>query len=67
VGSSQGEPHGTFTYSLHCWLSILRLPADEVYQEEELSTTFTIDEGVALSSLIGDRDDITVNEGVTPK
>jgi hypothetical protein len=41
--------------------------ADEVYQEEELSTTFTVDEGVALNSLVGDRDDINVNEGVAPK
>jgi hypothetical protein len=40
---------------------------DEVYQLEELPTTFTLDEGVALNSLVGDRDDIIVNEGVTPK
>jgi hypothetical protein len=41
--------------------------ADEVYQEEELPTTFTIDEGVALNSLVGDRDDITDDEGVASK
>jgi hypothetical protein len=41
--------------------------ADEVYQEEELLTTFTVDEGVALNSLVGERDDITVDEGVAPK
>jgi hypothetical protein len=41
--------------------------ANEVYQEEELPTTFTVDEGVALNSLVGDRDDITADEGVTPK
>jgi hypothetical protein len=32
--------------------------ADDVYQEEELPTTFTIDEGVALNSLVGDRNDV---------
>jgi hypothetical protein len=41
--------------------------ADEVYQEEELSTTFTVDESVAHNSQVGDRDDITVDEGVPPK
>jgi hypothetical protein len=41
--------------------------ADEVYQEEELPTTFTVNEGVALNSLVGDCDDITVDEGVAPK
>jgi hypothetical protein len=40
---------------------------DEVYQEEELPTTFTVDEGVALNSLVGDRDDITTYESVAPK
>jgi hypothetical protein len=40
--------------------------ADEFYQEE-LPTTFTVDEGVALNSLVRDRDDITVDEGVAPK
>jgi hypothetical protein len=40
---------------------------DEVYQEEELPTTLTVDEGVALNSLVGDRDDITVDEGVALK
>jgi hypothetical protein len=40
---------------------------DEVYQEEELSTTFTIDGGVALNSLVGGRVGITINEGVAPK
>jgi hypothetical protein len=43
------------------------IQVDEVYQEEELPTTFTVDEGVALNSLVGDRDDITVDEGVAPK
>jgi hypothetical protein len=41
--------------------------ADEVYQEEELPTTFTVDEGVALNSIVGDRGDITVDEGVALK
>jgi hypothetical protein len=40
---------------------------DEVYQEEELSTTFTTDEGVALNSLVGDRNNITADECVAPK
>jgi hypothetical protein len=40
---------------------------DEVYQEEELPPTFNVDEGVALNSLVGDRDDITTDEGVAPK
>jgi hypothetical protein len=37
------------------------------YREEELPTTFTGDEGVALNSLVRDRDDITVDESVAPK
>jgi hypothetical protein len=41
--------------------------ADEVYHEKELPTTFTVDEGVALNSLVEDCDDITVDEGVAPK
>jgi cytochrome c oxidase assembly protein Cox11 len=41
--------------------------ANEVYQEEELPTTFTIDEGVALNSLVRDCDDITFDEGFAPK
>jgi hypothetical protein len=41
--------------------------ADEVYREEELSSTFTVDEGVALNPLVGDRDDIIVDEGVASK
>jgi hypothetical protein len=41
--------------------------ADDVYQEEELPTTFTIDEGVALNSLVGDRNDVTADECVAPK
>ena len=41
--------------------------ADDVYQEEELPTTFTIDEGVALNSLVGDRNDVTTDECVAPK
>jgi hypothetical protein len=41
--------------------------ADEVYQEEELPTTFTVDEGVALNSLVEDRNDITTDECVAPK
>jgi hypothetical protein len=40
---------------------------DEVYQEEELPTTFTVDEGVALNSLVGDHNDITPDECVAPK
>jgi hypothetical protein len=41
--------------------------ADDVYQEEELPATFTIDEGVALNSLVGDRNDVTADECVAPK
>jgi hypothetical protein len=41
--------------------------ADDVYQEEELPTTFTIDEGVALNSLVGDHNDVTANECVASK
>jgi hypothetical protein len=41
--------------------------ADDVYQEEELPTTFTIDEGVALNSLVGDRNDVTADECVASK
>ena len=41
--------------------------ADDVYQEEELPTTFTIDEGVALNSLVGDHNDVTTDECVAPK
>jgi hypothetical protein len=52
---------------LHCWLSIEDEQADDVYQEEELPTTFTIDEGVALNSLVGDRNDVTADECVAPK
>jgi hypothetical protein len=33
-----------------------------VYQEEELSTSFTVDEGIALNSLVRDHDNITVTE-----
>jgi hypothetical protein len=40
---------------------------DEVYQEEELLTTFNVDEGVPLNSLVRDRNDITVDECVAPK
>jgi hypothetical protein len=36
--------------------------ADDVYQEEELPTTFTIDESVARNSLVGDRNDVTADE-----
>jgi hypothetical protein len=32
-----------------------------------LPTTFTVEEGVALNSLVGDCDDITADEGVAPK
>jgi hypothetical protein len=32
-----------------------------------LPTTFTIDEGVALNSLVGDRNDVTTDECVAPK
>jgi hypothetical protein len=39
----------------------------DVYQEEELPTTFTIDEGVALNSLVGDHNDVTADECVAPK
>jgi hypothetical protein len=41
--------------------------ANDVYQEEELPTTFTIDEGVALNSLVGDRNDVTTDECVASK
>ena len=41
--------------------------ADDVYQEEELSTTFTINEGVALNLLVGDRNDVIADECVAPK
>jgi hypothetical protein len=41
--------------------------ADDVYQEEELPTTFIIDEGVALNSLVGDRNDVAADECVAPK
>jgi hypothetical protein len=41
--------------------------ADDVYQEDELPSTFTIDEGVALNSLVGDRNDVTVDECVAAK
>jgi hypothetical protein len=33
---------------------------DEIYQEEELSTTFVIKPGPALDSLVGDGADVTV-------
>jgi hypothetical protein len=41
--------------------------ADDVYQEEELPITFNIDEGVALNSLVRDRNDVTADECVAPK
>jgi hypothetical protein len=41
--------------------------ANGVYQEEELPTTFTIDEGVALNSLVEDRNDVSAYECVAPK
>jgi hypothetical protein len=41
--------------------------ADDVYQEEELPTTFTVDEGVALNSLVRDCNDVTPYECVAPK
>jgi hypothetical protein len=41
--------------------------ANDVYQEEEMPTTFTVDEGVALNSLVGNHNDVTVDECVTPK
>jgi hypothetical protein len=40
---------------------------DEVYQEEELPATFIVDEGVALNSLVGDCNNITVDECVALK
>ena len=40
---------------------------NDVYQEEELPTTFTIDEGFALNSLVGDRNDVTADECVAQK
>jgi hypothetical protein len=33
---------------------------DEIYQEEELPTSFVIEPGVALDSLVGDGADVTV-------
>ena len=33
---------------------------DDVYQEEELPSSFTVGEGVVLNSLVGDRDDVTI-------
>jgi hypothetical protein len=33
-----------------------------VYQEEELPTSFIVDEGVALNSLVRGHDDITITE-----
>jgi hypothetical protein len=33
---------------------------DEIYQEEELPTSFIVEPGVALDSLVGDGDDVTV-------
>ncbi len=41
--------------------------ANEVYQEEELPATFTVNEGVALNSLVRDRDDVTADECVASK
>jgi hypothetical protein len=34
--------------------------ADEIYQEEELPTSFVVEPGVALDSLVGDDDDVTI-------
>jgi hypothetical protein len=36
-------------------------------KKEELPTTFTVDDGVALNSLVRDHDDIIVDEGVAPR
>jgi hypothetical protein len=33
---------------------------DEIYQEEELPTSFVVEPSVALDSLVGDGDDVTV-------
>jgi hypothetical protein len=33
---------------------------DEIYQKEELSTSFVVEPGVALDSLVGDGVDVTV-------
>jgi hypothetical protein len=33
---------------------------DEIYQEEELPTSFVVEPGVALDSLVGDGDNVTV-------
>jgi hypothetical protein len=33
---------------------------DQIYQEEELSTSFVIEPSVALNSLVGDGADVTV-------
>jgi hypothetical protein len=33
---------------------------DEIYQEEELPTSFVVELGVALDSLVGDGDDATI-------
>jgi hypothetical protein len=33
---------------------------DEIYQEEELPTSFVVEPGVALDSLVGDGDDVSV-------
>jgi hypothetical protein len=52
---------------LHCCFQFKDEQADDVYQEEELPTTFTIDEGVALNSVVGDRNGVTADECIAPK
>jgi hypothetical protein len=56
-----------FTYSCTAGYQFEDEHGDDVYQEEELPTTFTIDEGVTLNSLVGDRNDVTTDECVAPK
>jgi hypothetical protein len=65
------SPRGSRRFSLHtpciAGYQFEDEHVDDVYQEEELPNTFTIDEGVALNSLVGDRNDVTVDECVAPK
>jgi hypothetical protein len=61
------NPRERFTYSCTAGYQFEDEHGDDVYQEEELPTTFTIDEGVTLNSLVGDRNDVTTDECVAPK
>jgi hypothetical protein len=57
VGSTQGEPPWTVTYSGWCWVSWYS-DIDVVYQEKELPPSFAVNPSAWLNDLVGDADDI---------